>query len=93
MTSPDSEERRDDYEGPRVHLPGDVRENSRAYGLPVVDDDGYNHAPECYWCDGHANSDTCPRSIQLTEYVREFDARVARGEAVHVGESADHEEH
>lgn len=58
--------------GPTAHLPGDVRENSRAFGLPVVSDDGYNHAPECYWCDGAANRDTCPRSVFLAQYAEQF---------------------
>lgn len=55
---------------PVVHMPGDVRENSRAYGLPVVSDDGYNHAPDCYWCNGTETRDTCPRSVHLAEYSR-----------------------
>jgi hypothetical protein len=63
-----------DYEGPVARLPGDVRTNSRVFGLPVVTDDGYTHAPECYWCDGTANSDTCPRSVHLNAYFEKFPA-------------------
>lgn len=65
------------YVAPVVYLPGDVRDNSRAYGLPVVTEDGYNHAPECYWCDGNANPDTCPRSVALNAYVERFRAGAA----------------
>lgn len=56
--------------GPEVRIPGDVATASRALGLCVVSDDGYNHAPECHWCKGEANSDTCPRAIYLREYSR-----------------------
>lgn len=57
--------------GPRVQIcrEGEVAEASRAYRLPVVSDDGYNHAPECYSCHGEATNDTCPRSIALRKYV------------------------
>jgi hypothetical protein len=60
----------DKSNGPVVRLPGDVATNSRVLGLPVVTDDGYNHAPGCHWCKGQANSDTCPRSVWLREYSR-----------------------
>jgi hypothetical protein len=56
--------------GPTVYLPGDVRRNSRAFGIPVVTEDGFQHAPECFWCDGAGTSDTCPRSIFLAEYAK-----------------------
>ncbi len=59
--------------GPRVQIcqEDEVAEASRAYRLPVVSDDGYNHAPECYSCHGEANNDTCPRSIARREYVNQ----------------------
>jgi hypothetical protein len=67
--------------GPTVRLcsddPKDVARTSRAFGLPVVSDDGYNHAPECYSCKGTADEDTCPRSVFLAEYVEGFRARSA----------------
>lgn len=59
-----------DRNGPVVRLRGDVRENSRIFGLPVVSDDEFNHALECYWCNGTKNTDTCPRSVYLAEYSR-----------------------
>lgn len=69
--------------GPTVQLcrPDDVAAASRAYGLPVVSDDGYNHAPECYSCHGTANRDTCPRSIRLREYAAGLGTPPAGGEA------------
>jgi hypothetical protein len=60
--------------GPTVYLRGDVRENSRDLGLPVVSDDDFTHAPECYWCDGKANNDTCPRSIWIAEQGKRYEA-------------------
>jgi hypothetical protein len=63
--------------GPVVHVPGDVAVMSRLLGIPVVSDDGFTHAPECYWCKGEANSDTCPRSIRMREQVRELFEPVA----------------
>lgn len=60
--------------GPVVQIchPDQVAAASKAFGLPVVSDDGYNHSPQCHWCNGTANRDTCPRSIALAEYVRRF---------------------
>lgn len=51
--------------GPRLRVVGDQRTASALLGIPVRAGDGSGrHSPDCAWCDGTADQDTCPQSVR-----------------------------